>query len=96
LDDVEFFEAHPPNLNSRFLVNFFLVRFRDGSIHWFNRVDYRVTPDTCMVFTEHGRTIEIAIEERFLAEIVETLRTRIYGSQPSVDPSVKIVDSVRE
>jgi len=95
-EDVELFEAHPPNLNSRFLVNLFLVRFRDGAIHWFNRVDYRVTPDTCMVFTEHDRTIEIAIEQRFLEEIVETLRTRIYGSQPPVDPSVKIMDSVRE
>jgi hypothetical protein len=49
-----------------------------------------------MVFTEHDRTIEIAIEQRFLAEIVETLRARIYGSQSPVGPSVKIVDSVRE
>jgi hypothetical protein len=95
-EEVELFKAHPPNLNSRFLVNLFLVRFRDGSIHWFNRVDYRVTPDTSIVFTEHEQTIEIAIEQRFLAEIVESLRTRVYGSKPPVGPSVKIVDNARE
>ena len=43
-EDVELFRAHPPNLNSRFLVNLFLMRFHDGPIHWFNRVDYRSTP----------------------------------------------------
>jgi len=49
-----------------------------------------------MIFTEHDRTIEIAIEQRFLAEIVQTLRTRIYGSQPPLGPSGKIVDTGRE
>jgi hypothetical protein len=45
-----------------------------------------------MVFTEHDQTIEIAIEHRFLAEVVETLRTPIYGSQPPVNPFDSIVE----
>lgn len=76
-EDVVTFRSKPPDMNSRFLVNLFLIRYRDGSTEWMNRIDYRVTPNTHVVFVERTDGIGVAIERRFVESILAELQSRI-------------------
>jgi hypothetical protein len=80
-EDINAIRTNPPNMNSRFLVNLFLIQFRDGPLQWFNRIDYRPTPTSHIVFEDLPQGLQIAIERRYIERLGAIIRTRIQSTQ---------------
>jgi len=70
--DINAFWPNAPHLNSQFLVNFFLVHSLSRPF-WLNRIDYRFTPNTHVVFRESPERIEILIEKTFVEDLTKSL-----------------------
>lgn len=88
-EDVKAFRSKPPDMNSRFLVNLFLVRYRDGSTEWMNRIDYRATPNTHVVFHEMPDGLGVAIEHSFIESVLAALQQRIETRTRDTDEGVR-------
>lgn len=65
-----------PSMNSR-LVSLFLIRFPDGPLQWFSRIDYRSTPTTQIVFEDVPQALRIAIDRRYVERLGAIIGGRI-------------------
>lgn len=67
----------PPNMNSRFLVNFFQVALPRAASAVLSRVDYQFDPKKHVVFHEVKDGFVMTIEKEFMAGIQETITTHL-------------------
>jgi len=79
LDDPIDLQENPwsrPDMNSQFVVNFFLVRYSDGSSEWLCRVDLKTKREQVMFFRNTAKGYDIQMEPGFLDYIREAVINR--------------------
>lgn len=67
---------NPADMNSKFVVNFFLVSYPDGSSEWLSRVDLKAQPQFVILFTTLKNGYNIQMEKGFLDYIREAVARR--------------------
>jgi hypothetical protein len=88
-DTIDVQEQHllkPADMNSKFVVNFFLVRYADGSSEWLSRVDLKSRPESVILFRNTENGYEIQIEKGFVEHIREAVvdRRAVRYRHPSI------------
>ena len=55
-----------PDLNTRWLCNYFLVRYRDGRSEIFAKIDYQPNEKKCLRFEDLAQGIGVQVSQQFL------------------------------
>lgn len=66
----------PADMNSKFVVNFFLVIYPDGSSEWLSRVDLKPRAESVILFRNTENGYDIQMEKDFMDHIREAVINR--------------------
>jgi hypothetical protein len=66
----------PADMNSKLVVNFFFVRYPDGSTEWLSRVDLKARPESAILFRNVMNGYEVQMEKGFIDYIREAVINR--------------------